>query len=274
MMGEWQAAVDIGGTFTDILLVDRETGSFAIEKLLTTSGDPAEAVQIGLATVLDRSSRSASELGTVVHATTLVTNAVIERKGPRIALLVTQGFRDMLTIGREHRYDMYDVLLQKPEPLVDPWDTFAVPERVLVDGTVHRPLDTAAVERIATELRAREIEAAAICLLHAYRYPAHEKRIKEILQACWSGFHVTLSHEVVSELREYERGSTTVANAYVLSLVDRYLSRLESGLSDVGHLGRLLVMLSSGAIATTSTARSFPVRLIESGPAAGALAAA
>jgi N-methylhydantoinase A len=274
MAADWQVAVDIGGTFTDILLVDRDSGAFAIHKLLTTSADPAEGVHTGLAAVVERSGLRAEEVGTVVHATTLVTNAVIERKGARVALLVTEGFRDMLTVGREHRYDMYDLLLQKPEPLVAPWDTFAVPERVLVDGSVHRPLDEEAVESIAAELSVRGIDAAAICLLHAYRNPRHELRIREILQTRWPGSHITLSHEVVGELREYERGSTTVANAYVLALVDRYLSRLEDGLAAVGHVGRMLVMLSSGGVATTSTARAFPVRLIESGPAAGALAAA
>lgn len=274
MPGDWEAAVDIGGTFTDLLLVNRRTGKFAIEKLLTTHEDPAKAVRDGLGAVLHESAISPDELGTVVHATTLVTNAVIERKGARIALLVTEGFRDVLTIGREHRYDMYDLLLQKPEPLVAPWDTFAVPERVLVDGSVYRPLNEQAIEGLAANLRERGISAVAVCLLHAYRNPDHEKRVREILLDCWSAFQVTLSHEVVGELREYERTSTTVANAYVLGVVDRYLSRLERDLAEIGHGGQLLVMLSGGGIATTSTARAFPVRLIESGPAAGALAAA
>ena len=274
MTSDWQAAVDIGGTFTDILIVDRTSGAFAIEKALTTHGEPAEAVRVGLADVLDRTSLVAGALGNVVHATTLVTNAVIERKGARVALLATEGFRDLLLVGREHRYDMYDVLLQKPEPLVAPWDMFAVPERVLVDGSVYRELDEAAVETLATELRSGGIEAVAVCLLHSYQYPRHELRVREILLGSWAGFQVALSHEVVGELREYERASTTVANAYVLALVDRYLSRIESDLRDVGHRGQLLVMLSSGAIATTHTARTIPVRLIESGPAAGALAAA
>ncbi len=274
MPGDWEAAVDIGGTFTDLLLVNRRTGTFAIEKLLTTHEDPAKAVHDGLMAVLHESAISPDQVGAVVHATTLVTNAIIERKGARIALLVTEGFRDVLTIGREHRYDMYDLLLQKPEPLVAPWDTFAVPERVLVEGSVYRPLDEQAIEGLAADLRERGISAVAVCLLHAYRHPDHEQRVRQILLDCWSAFQATLSHEVVGELREYERASTTVANAYVLALVDRYLSRLESDLAEIGHGGQLLVMLSSGAIATTSTARAFPVRLIESGPAAGALAAA
>jgi N-methylhydantoinase A len=274
MTSDLEAAVDIGGTFTDILLVDRARHGHTIGKVLTTPNDPAEAVRTGLSDALTEIDRTASELQAVVHATTLITNAILERNGARIALLVTQGFRDLLAIGREHRYDMYDVLLQKPAPLVDPWDTFSVPERVLVDGSVLRPLDEEAVASVAAEIRARDIEAVAVCLLHAYRFPGHETRVRDILRDRWSEFHVTLSHEVVGELREYERASTTVANAYVLATVDNYLARLEADLTGLGHAGRLLVMLSSGGVATTTTARAFPVRLIESGPAAGALAAA
>ena len=274
MQGDWHVAVDIGGTFTDLLVVDRQSGAFRIEKLLTTHSDPALAVLTGLGRILAETGIDPAALGPVVHATTLVTNAVIERKGAHTALLVTEGFRDILSIGREHRYDMYDVRLQKPEPLVLRQDTFGIPERVLVDGTVHRHLDEGAVKSVAAELQAARTESVAICFLHSYRYPRHELRVRELLTELLPDVNITLSHEVVGELREYERASTTVVNAYVLGLVDTYLSRLESGLSDLSHDAGLLVMLSSGALATTETARSFPVRLIESGPAAGALAAA
>jgi N-methylhydantoinase A len=270
----WQAAIDIGGTFTDLLLVDRSTGSFVIEKVLTTPGDPSRGVRDGLDAALGRSGAAGSELSAVVHATTLVTNAVIERKGSPTALLITEGFRDTLLIGREHRYDMYDVRLEKPAPLVRRRDTYAVPERVLADGTVLRQLDEDAVARVAVTLRERETTAVAVCLLHAYRFPEHELRVREILRDCAPDIRVALSHEVAGELREYERASTTVANAYVLDLVDRYLGRLEEDLRNVGFMGRLFVMLSGGGIASPETARRFPVRLIESGPAAGALAAA
>ncbi len=270
----WQAAVDIGGTFTDVLVVDRSSGAFFIEKVLTTSGVPAEGVRDALASALGRAGTSGGQLATLAHATTLVTNAVIERTGSPTALLITEGFRDTLVIGREHRYDMYDVRLEKPEPLVRRRETYAVPERVLADGTVLRPLDEAAVVQVAAGLRERGIEAAAVCLLHAYRYPAHERRVREILRECSPEIHVTLSHEVVGELREYERATTTVANAYVLALVERYMSQLEDHLRAGGMRRQPFVMLSSGGVATTETARRFPVRLIESGPAAGALAAA
>jgi N-methylhydantoinase A len=270
----WRAGIDIGGTFTDILLMDDATGRFTVGKVLTTPSQPAAAVRTGLEAILPEAGISASDLGTVVHGTTLVTNALIERKGALTALLVTQGFRDVLLIGREHRYDMYDVRLEKPAPLVPRRLTFGVPERVLADGTVYRPLDEGAVRQIAVELRARGVRAVGVCLLHPYRHPQHERRIRELLLEAYPELQVSLSHEVVGELREYERASTTVANAYVLEVIDRYLAQLEDDLATLGHRGRLLVIMSSGAVATVETTRRFPVRLIESGPAAGALAAA
>ena len=272
--GSWRAGIDIGGTFTDLLLVDEDGGRFTVGKVLTTPANPAAAVRTGLESELEANQIEAAALGTVVHGTTLVTNAIIERKGARTALLVTEGFRDVLLIGREHRYDMYDVRLEKPEPLVPRRLTFGLPERVLADGSVYRPLDEAAVVRLAEELRARDVQAVGVCLLHAYRHPQHELRVGEILAELLPEVRVALSHEVVGELREYERASTTVANAYVLEIMDRYLGRLEADLDELGHRGEFLIMLSSGAVATAETARKFPVRLIESGPAAGALAAA
>jgi N-methylhydantoinase A len=274
MPANWRAGIDIGGTFTDILLMNDATGRFTVGKVLTTPSDPAVAVRDGLEAMLPAASVTAAELGTVIHGTTLVTNALIERKGAVTALLVTRGFRDVLLIGREHRYDMYDVRLEKPTPLVPRRLTFGVPERVLADGTIHRPLDEVAVRAIADELRQKHIRAVGVCLLHAYRHPEHERRVRDILLEAYPALQVSLSHEVVGELREYERASTTVANAYVLEVTDRYLSRLEHDLAALGQQGRLLVITSSGAVATVETTRRFPVRLIESGPAAGALAAA
>ncbi|HTD80473.1 MAG TPA: hydantoinase/oxoprolinase family protein [Chloroflexota bacterium] len=271
---QWRAGVDIGGTFTDLLLVDAESSRFRVGKVLTTASEPAVGVRAALEAELLGSELPPEHLGTVVHGTTLVTNAVIERKGALTALLITEGFRDTLLIGREHRYDMYDVRLEKPEPLVPRRLTLGVPERVLADGTVHRPLDEAAVAQLGDALRASGVRAVGVCLLHAYRHPQHELRVREILQQRLPELRVALSHEVVGELREYERASTTVANAYVLDVVDHYLGRLERDLGEIGHRGEFLIMLSSGATATPETARRFPVRLMESGPAAGALAAA
>jgi N-methylhydantoinase A len=272
--GCWRAGVDIGGTFTDLLLVDDASGQLALGKVLTTPDNPAAGVRTALETQLAANRLEAATLGTVVHGTTLVTNAIVERKGTPTALLITAGFRDTLFIAREHRYDMYDVRLEQPEPLVPRRLSFEVPERVLADGTVHRPLDERAVAQLADELCERGVRAVGVCLLHAYRHPQHERRVRDILLERWPRLQVALSHEVIGELREYERASTTVANAYVLEIMDRYLGRLEADLSRMGHRGQFLLMLSSGAVATTETARRFPVRLIESGPAAGALAAA
>jgi N-methylhydantoinase A len=273
MAARWRAAADIGGTFTDLLLADSESGDYVIGKVLTDHADPASAVIRGLRSLMEDASVTGGDIRAVTHATTLVTNALIERKGASVALVITAGFRDTLFIGREHRYDMYDVLLQKPDPLVRRRDVLEVPERVLADGTVLRPLDEAAVRSVGRELRSRGVEAVAVCLLHAYRFPEHELRVRELLQEEMPGALVALSHQVVSEQREYERSLTTVVNAYVLDVVDRYLAHLEKQLAGLGYGGEFLIMLSSGATATTATARSLPVRLIESGPAAGALAA-
>src|SRR5689334_4359674 len=168
--GAWRAGVDIGGTFTDLLLVD-DAGGFAVGKVLTTPDNPALGVRQAVASELEAAGVGAAQLGTVIHGTTLVTNAIIERKGARTALLITEGFRDTLIIGREHRYDMYDVLIDKPEPLVPRRLTFGVPERVLADGSVYRPLDEAAVAALADTLWERGVRAVGVCLLHAYRHP-------------------------------------------------------------------------------------------------------
>jgi N-methylhydantoinase A len=274
MRTRWRAAADIGGTFTDLLLIDAESGHYALEKVLTDHRAPATGVIKGLTELLKSQSISGRAIETAIHATTLVTNALIERKGAPTAMLITEGFRDTLYIGREHRYDMYDVRLEKPEPLIKRRFVLEVPERVLADGTVARPLDEEQVRLAARRLATMGVEAVAVCLLHSYRFPANELRVREILKDELPGALVSLSHEVVAEQREYERALTTTANAYVLSIVDAYLADLEGRLGDLGYAGDLLIMLSSGATARTDTARKLPVRLIESGPAAGALGAA
>ena len=176
-----RAGVDIGGTFTDLLLVDDATGAFWVAKTLTTPHDPAAGVRAGLADGLQTAGAPAAALETVIHGTTLVTNALLERTGDRTALVTTKGFRDAIEIAREHRYDMYDVRLVKPEPLVPRRLTFGVPERVLADGSVLRPLDEAAVASLADALLERGVRAVAVCLLHAYRRPEHERQVREIL---------------------------------------------------------------------------------------------
>jgi N-methylhydantoinase A len=227
----------------------------------------------GAAAIIARAGANAADLALVIHGTTLATNALIERKGARTALVTTEGFRDSLEIAYEHRFEQYDLYMERPEPLVSrPW-RFEVPERVAADGSVLLPLDEAAVERIGQAARAEGIEALALSFLHAYRNPEHELRACEILSRFLPREVITLSSEVCPEIREYERTSTTVANAYVLPLMERYLRRLEEGLRDLGIAAPLLLIMSSGGITTVETARRFPIRLVESGPAGGAVLA-
>ena len=269
-----RVGIDIGGTFTDLVLIDDASGERAIGKVLTTPDDPSEAVEQGLRGLLEREDVDASQLKTIIHGTTLVTNALIERRGTATALLTTEGFRDAVAIGTEHRYDMYDIFLEKPEPLVPRSLRYGVRERVLDDGSVLRDLDEEQVRAIAGELRERGIGAVAVSFLHGFRNPVHEQRVAEILAEEAPGVAVSLSSEVSPEIREYERTSTTIANVYVRPLVERYLQRLEERLRRLGFDGSFYVMLSNGGTASVETACRFPVRLLESGPAAGALAAA
>ena len=264
-------AVDIGGTFTDLVLAlpDRSLSA----KVLTTSDAPERAVLEGAAAILAQAGISAADLALVIHGTTLATNALIERKGARTALVTTDGFRDSLEMAYEHRFEQYDLYMERPEPLVArPW-RFEVPERVAADGTVLLQMDEAAVERIGAAAKAAGAEAIAICFLHAYQNDAHERRARDILARYFAPEVIAISSEVCPEIREYERTSTTVANAYVLPLMERYLRRLEDGLKAIGSAAPLLLIMSSGGITTVETARRFPIRLVESGPAGGAILA-
>ncbi len=266
--------VDIGGTFTDLVWVDDATGAVRVGKLLTTPKDPAQAVEQGVLGLLEEAGALPAGVRSLIHGTTLATNALIERKGARTGLLTTAGFRDALEIGREGRYDMYDLFIDPPAPLVPRHLRLEVPERVGADGGVLRPLDAAGARAAIAALLAEGVEAVAISLLHAYRNPAHEQALARLVAAEAPGLPVSCSSEVVPEIREYERTSTTVANVYVMPLMGRYLDDLERKLADMGIPGGFYVMLSSGGIATPATAKRVPVRLVESGPAAGALAAA
>ncbi|HSK99168.1 MAG TPA: hydantoinase/oxoprolinase family protein [Rubrobacteraceae bacterium] len=270
----YRVGVDIGGTFTDLVLIDDATGERSIGKVLTTPQDPSDAVEKGLAELLEREGVEASQIKTIVHGTTLVTNALIERKGATTALLTTQGFRDAISIGTEHRYDMYDIYIEKPEPLVPRNLRYGVRERVLDDGSVAIELDEEQLRQVVAELREREVEAVAVSFLHSFRNSTHEQRVARVLAEEAPGITVSLSSDVAPEIREYERTSTTIANVYVRPLVERYLRVLEERLTNLGFGGSLYIMLSNGGTASVETAREFPIRLLESGPAAGALAAA
>ncbi len=264
-------AVDIGGTFTDLVL-ELPGRSFS-RKVLTTPDAPERAVMDGIAAILGLGGIRAADLGLVIHGTTLATNALIERKGARTALVTTAGFRDSLEMAYEHRFEQYDLHMERPEPLVPRPLRFEVPERMAADGSVLLPLDEDAVLDLGRRLAAEEVAAVAVSFLHAYRNPAHEQRARALLARHVPEDRIALSSEVCPEIREYERTSTTVANAYVLPLMESYLRRLEQGLRDIGCTGPLLLIMSSGGITTVETARRFPIRMVESGPAGGAILA-
>jgi N-methylhydantoinase A len=269
-----RSGIDIGGTFTDLILVDEATGEFVIGKTLTTPHDPSEAIESVLRSASLQLGREIADVDAIVHGTTLVTNALIERKGDRTALLTTRGFRDSIEIGRESRYDLYDLLIEKPEPLVPRYLRFDVPERTLSDGRILEPLDQILVSRLAQELAANGIVAIAVTFLNSFANPENERLAREAILRAAPAMRVSLSSEVSPTIREFERTSTTIANVYVQARVEQYLRDLQSRLERLSFRGSFSMMLSSGGIATAATAIAFPVRLLESGPAAGALAAA
>lgn len=269
----YRLGVDIGGTFTDLVIVDEESGRMWSEKVLTTSEDPAQCVITGLSRLMQNHGFRGSELVSVIHATTLVTNAIIERKGAKTGLITTRGFRDILGIGREIRFDLYDLFLEIPEPLVPRHLIKEVEERVSNEGQVLVPLQAEQVSSAARELVAQGVEAIAVCFLHSFMYPEHEALVETILTQEYPDLAVSLSSRVAGEIREFERFSTTAANAYVQPMTQTYLRNLQGGLRDRGFEGPLHLMLSNGGIASLSMVQDFPVRLIESGPAAAALAA-
>ena len=271
----WRVGIDVGGTFTDFALVNDATGTLSIHKQLTTPHDPSECVLAGLGTLLEQAGVPVSDIGTIAHGTTLVTNAVIERRGARTGMLVTRGFRDVLDIAMEQRYDLFDLRITFADPVVPRDSRLEIDERIMFDGTVETPLDPAQVEAAARRLVTEQgIEALAICFLHAWADPSHEDRAREIVSQRFPDLHVTTSADILPFMREYERWSTTTVNAYVQPLTGNYLRRLEDGLEQMGFGGSLLVMTASGGMVTPDIARRYPVRLIESGPAAGALFAA
>jgi N-methylhydantoinase A len=271
MINRTRLAVDIGGTFTDLVLSSpHRTLS---KKLLTTHDHPDAAVIEGTRLILAEAEIPASQLDLVIHGTTLATNALIERKGARTALLTTRGFRDSLEMAYEHRFEQYDLYMERPAPLVSRDLRLEVAERLAADGSTLLPLDEAGLQPVIDTLRAEKIEALAISFLHAYINPMHEIRAREVIAAALPDLAITLSHEVCREIREYERTSTTVANAYVLPLMARYLRQMRDGLTELGARCALLLMMSSGGICTIETACRFPVRLIESGPAGGVILA-
>ncbi|MBM4319964.1 MAG: hydantoinase/oxoprolinase family protein, partial [Deltaproteobacteria bacterium] len=267
----YRLGCDIGGTFTDFVLLDDRTGRMHVHKCLTTPGDPSEAVEQGVLALSARVPGLVEDLDEIIHGTTLVINAIIERKGARTGLITTRGFRDVLALGREIRYAPYDIFAEFPEPLVPRRYRLEVDERIGSDGRVIRPLDPDEGKRVVAQLLGMGIESLAVCLLNSFTNPAHERMIKEIAATLDPHLPLSISYEVLPQIREYERTSTTVTNAYVKPLTWSYLTRLSRRIESLGCQGKLFIMLSSGGITSVRTAAELPVRIIESGPTAAVI---
>lgn len=272
-MSEFKIGVDIGGTFTDVVLWDVAEGQTHNAKLLTTPDDPSRAVQEGVRRILDENGVSPGSVVAVIHGTTLVANALIERKGVQTGLITTRGFRDVLEIGREWRYDLFDLGIEMPEPIADRPLRAEITERISADGTVLTPLAIEEIEPIVDTFHAAGVTSVGVCLLHAYRNAEHELAVRERLAVLAPDLSVSLSSDVSAEMGEYERSSTTVADAYVRPIFRTYVERLSNGLKAMGVGCELLLILSDGRTVRHDTATEFPIRLVQSGPAAGAQAA-
>ncbi len=268
----YRIGVDVGGTFTDFALTGPGLGGGAIHKQITTPHDPSAAVLEGVATLTARHGIPISALTELVHGTTLVTNAIIERKGARTGLLVTRGFADLPDIGMEERYDLFDLRIQFAAPLVPRAARREITERIHHDAHIETPIDLAEVRAAIADLIATQhIEALAVCFLHSYADSSHEDAVRALAAAEFPDLQISTSADVFPYLREFERWTTTMANAYTQPIFHRYLQRLEDGLAAQGFTGRLYLMSSSGGIVSPETARRYPVRMLESGPAAGVL---
>ncbi len=269
-MSRYRVAMDIGGTFTDVVVVDEAERRTSSGKVLTTPANPAEGVLGGLEQFVPEP----PEIGFLVHGTTVGINAFLERKGTRVLLLMTAGLRDAYSIARHDRKELYAAQYRKPERLVPRRDVLEVVERLRWDGSVETPLDESSLSPIVETIRAEGIEAVAVCLVHAYVNPVHELRVREILQQECPGLSVTLSHEIAREWREYERASSAVLNAYVAPRVERYLGTLEQELGRLGIEATLYVMQSNGGVMTARRAREQPIQTLLSGPVGGAIGGA
>ncbi|HUQ73699.1 MAG TPA: hydantoinase/oxoprolinase family protein [Burkholderiales bacterium] len=273
MKGSLRVAVDIGGTFTDGVAVLSPSGRIWVGKTPTTPDDPGEAVSTVLVDLLKQAAAEASGLGEVVHGTTLITNTLIERKGSRTALVTTSGHGDMLNIGREWRYDIYDLDIELPKPLIAAADRVTVDERLDARGEVLQSLAESELRKVSAELKAMGVQSIAVSLLHSYVNDVHERAIGERLAKVLPGVAVSLSSEVAREIKEFERTSTTAANAYVKPIVGAYLQELEARISKIQAGVPLRIMVSSGGFTSGKSAAHTPILLLESGPAAGVLSA-
>lgn len=268
-MSSWRVGIDVGGTFTDLVAVSSESGERVHLKVSTTPGNPAEGFIEAVEGLRERAGLKEGEIGFIFHGTTLATNAIIQRRAAPTAVVVTEGFRDILEIGRHWRTDLYDLDLRRPDPLVERRLRFEVPERIGVDQQVITPLDPAAVDGVVEDLRRSGVKAVAVVLLHSYANPAHEEALAHRLREALDGVYVSASFELTREPREFERASTTVLNAALMPLLDDYLTSLESSLEHNGSTPRLYLTHSNGGALSPQAARARPVGLAQSGPVAG-----
>jgi N-methylhydantoinase A len=264
--------IDIGGTFTDLVLLDEQSGTLCFGKTLTTYPDPTLGILNGVHELMQQHGQSLSKVRTLVHGTTLVTNAVIERKGAKTALLTTKGFEDLLEIGREMRYDIYNIFIAMPQPLVPKALRKGISERISKSGSILQKLNSAEAEKIIQQLQKDGVQSIAVSFLHSYANTKHEQQIGALIAKKFPALTCSLSCEVMPEIREYERTSATVMNAYVQPLTGNYLKNLEARLNQVGFGGIIHIMNSAGRLTTIEGARKTPVQLLESGPAGGAMA--
>ena len=269
----YQLCFDVGGTFTDVVSLNEDTGDIAVTKVLTTPSEPAIAVKAGLQELINEVGIKTNTVTKAVRgSTTLITNCLIERKGKKTALITTKGFRDIIEMGKEWRYDIYDLFLKMAEPLVPRYLRRGVNERIDKTGSILQKLDIDEVKNILREFKQEGVEAIAICFLFSYRNPVHEQRARNIVKELMPEAEVSISSEVLPEIREYERFSTAVANAYVLPIARAHFANLCEAAEEIGIKTGLYLMHSGGGLVSKESAEQFPIRLVESGPAAGAMA--
>ena len=255
MKAKFRVAVDTGGTFTDLCLVDDSTGKLVVAKVASTPSDPAEGVINGVCKLMSVASVEAGEISFFLHGTTVATNALLEGKGAPTSLITTEGFEDVLLIGRQNRPRLYDFWAHRPRPIVPRSLCYGVPERILYTGEILRPLDESRVREIVGDIGRKGVKSIAVCLLHSYANPDHEQRIKAILQEVYPEAFATISSDILPEYREYERMSTVCINAYVMPKVNFYVKHLESKLRLMGVASDLYIMQSNGGVITAQMAR-------------------
>jgi N-methylhydantoinase A len=268
-MAQSRLSVDVGGTFTDFVLLDEQTGRVTYEKVPSLHAHLERSFMEGI----DRLGADASEMAAIAHGTTVVINSILQKAGASLALITTEGFRDVIELGRGNRPDIYDVFYQPPPPIVPRDLRFEISERLNFRGEVLTPLDQEGMRQIGERLRAGGIQAVGVCFLHSYANPSHELQAAEILKTVYPDLNVSLSHQIVGESREYERFSTTALNAYVMPVMATYLSRLEDSLTERGFAGALGIMQSTGGVMSSDVAKRVPIRTLESGPAGGVMGA-